>query len=331
MTKKSTMNIQLKQKELNKMNNIVKFNPVLDATREIFKQSIADSPLDFQVSTDGILLKHYTDMPECSDKKAVIKHDDDGNPVDWWVVGSDYHVKSHNKYFGEIHNALLDNIEPAHLEGVEIDTRSSRGGRWGMQQFVFPNVNIPIETKTGHNTTINMRINTWTALDSMTANNYIVGAYDGFCTNGMVFSQLGADGYTKRYKRNTKGFDLEVFTADLIDSVEYFYRQSKEFQQMADSSLALSQGIEFIKNVKSFSKAKEKAMIELYTREVADRGPNVFSLHSALTNYSSHRNDDLFRTRKTKHEDVEAEILLKREEEVINVINTQQFQSLIAA
>ena len=100
---------------------------------------------------------------------------------------------------------------------------------------------------------------------------------------------------------------------------------------MADSSLALSQGIEFIKNVKSFSKAKEKAMIELYTREVADRGPNVFSLHSALTNYSSHRNDDLFRTRKTKHEDVEAEILLKREEEIINVINTQQFQSLIAA
>ena len=64
------------------MNNIVKFNPVLDATREIFKQSIADSPLDFQVSTDGILLKHYKDLvPECSDKKAVIKHDDDGNPL----------------------------------------------------------------------------------------------------------------------------------------------------------------------------------------------------------------------------------------------------------
>ena len=75
------------------MNNIVKFNPVLDATREIFKQSIADSPLDFQVSTDGILLKRHKDLvPECSDKKAVIKHDDDGNPVDWWVVGSDYHV-----------------------------------------------------------------------------------------------------------------------------------------------------------------------------------------------------------------------------------------------
>ena len=57
------------------MNNIVKFNPVLDATREIFKQSIADSPLDFQVSTDGILLKHYKDVPSCVDKKAVIKHD----------------------------------------------------------------------------------------------------------------------------------------------------------------------------------------------------------------------------------------------------------------
>ena len=100
---------------------------------------------------------------------------------------------------------------------------------------------------------------------------------------------------------------------------------------MAQKPLSLQQGWDFIENIKTFSEAKKESMKELFTRELTVRGNNVFSLHSAFTNYSSHKNDDLFRSRTTKHEDVEAEILFKREEEITNILNSNSWRELLAA
>ena len=310
------------------MNTIVNLNNVIVNP---FEQSFNGSALDFSITTGEV----FTPMFEESscEKKAVIKLDDNGNPVDWWVVGRDYYVKSHRDFFGSIERELMNNIDPNHLSGVEITTKSSRGGRWGMRQYVFPNVTCPVETNTGFTTDINLRIVSWSGLDGGTANNYIIGLFDGYCLNGCVFTRAAnkKDAYVKRYKRNSKNFNLDFFCADIMNAVEVFYEQSKEFQLMAQKPLSLQQGWDFIDNTKTFSKAKRESMKELFTREFCVRGNNVFSLHSAFTNYSSHKNDDLFLSRTTKHEDVEAEILFKREEEITNILNSNSWRELLAA
>jgi hypothetical protein len=78
------------------------------------------------------------------------------------------------------------------------------------------------------------------------------------------------------------------------------------------------------------SENKRDGIKAIYSQEILDRGQNVFSLHSALTNYSSHVNPNLFRTRTTKN-DVQAESMFKREEEVYNVFSSHQWQELMAA
>ncbi len=300
-------------------------------TTNPFEESFLKSPLNFEIETSEI----YTELSgkPCDDKKAVHKLDENNNSVDWWVVGKDYYDKTHKEFFGSIEQELLSNIQPGHLQGVQVRTKVSRNGRWGMRDYVFPNVNIPVETANGHNTTIQMRISAWNGLDGLTANNYILGAFDSFCTNGCVFTQAvdKENAYIKKWKRNSKNFSMDAFSADLSTAIEFFYEQSEEYQFMADKSLSVADGLEFIENIKSFSKAKQESMKELFIREVTNRGPNVFSLHSAFTNYSSHRNDDLFRTRKTKRDDVEAEILFKREEEITNIFQSNQWQDLLAA
>lgn len=296
-----------------------------------FTTSFDSSALNFNVKSCDIYIPDS--LKECSDKKAICKLDADGEVIDWWVVGKDYFVKSHREFFGSVEQRILEHISPEHVEGVQIQTKTARNGRWGFREYKFPNVNIPLKTNTGFNTSIEMRIVAWSGLDGSTANNYMLGAIDRYCLNGMVFSRLGGrdEGFVKVYKRNSKLFSLSDFSFHLGDAVNLFYNKSNEYTAMAAKPLSLISGIEFIESMKTFSKSKIEGMKELYTREVITRGNNVFALHSALTNYSSHTNSDLFRSRKTKRDDVTAEIMFKREEEVTMIVESNQWNNLLVA
>jgi hypothetical protein len=146
-----------------------------------------------------------------------------------------------------------------------------------------------------------------------------------------VFTQAADkdSAYTKVYKRNTKNFSLDGFAVNLQSSVEVFYYQAEQYRKMALMPLARDYGHSFIDSLK-MSENKRDGIKAIYSQEILDRGQNVFSLHSALTNYSSHVNPNLFRTRTTKN-DVQAESMFKREEEVYNVFSSRQWQELMAA
>ena len=314
-----------------------------------FEGSIEKSALNFGINTSPIYMGRYfptsdkdANQPwvptiihnkECKDKKAISKLDDDGNITDWWIVGEKYHVKTHKNFFHPIHQALIKTIEPRYLKDVKITTQSSRNGRWGLQTYVFPNVTIPIETKQGHNTDIQLRITTWSGLDGCTANNYIVGAFDGYCSNGLVFSRaIDTDAaYTRRYRRNTKGFNIDEFTADMKGAVDNFKVQSKEFQVYATTTLSYNAASKFIDSINSFSKSKREGMKALLDVEWYNRGPNIFSLHSALTRYSSDPDNPIIRTGKSKHKDSKHELLHKREEEVTTILQSNSWKELVAA
>jgi len=303
--------------------------PLNVEVRNPFEGTFDGTPLDFDIETDDLHITR-TDKPT-TEKKAALKLDDYGNVVDWWVVGSDYPVKSHRQFYTAIEREIMNNMDPNHINGVEVETKVARNGRWGLRNYHFPNVSVPIKTREGHETDVALRIVAWSGLDGLTANNYLLGAIDGFCTNGMVFTQAADtdSAYVKVYKRNTKNFNLEIFANHLQNSVELFYKQSEQYRKMALTPLARWKGEKFIESL-AMSESKRQGINSLYGQEIIDRGHNVFSLHSALTNYSSHQNPDMFRTRSTKN-DVVAETMFKREEEVSKIFTSKAWNELLAA
>jgi hypothetical protein len=297
-----------------------------------FEESFNDSPLDFDISTSEVCLGDaYINNPGYTpsrDVKAIIKYDKWRNIDDWWVVGADYFVKTHKEFFGGIEQRIVDTFDPNDIATVKIKTKSARNGRWGLREYVFPNIGVPIVTTNGHETSISLRIIAWSGLDGKTANNYLLGAFDGYCTNGQVFTKA-ADKDTavvKKYKRNTKGFDNDLFSVTLVDAADIFYTKSREYEQYAKQSLPPYRGIDFIESL-GLSKKKENGLIYLYNIERDIRGANVFALHSAFTNYSSHVNKDLFRTIE-KSTDIRDERMFKREEEVLTVLESNQWRDL---
>ncbi len=94
-------------------------------------------------------------------------------------------------------------------------------------------------------------------LDGLTANNYLLGAFDNFCLNGCVWASEGKTDYTIMKKRNSKLFNLEHFSDKLVSASEEFYRRSEEFQKMAQTTLAVGEGLEFLDTLKISEKKKE--------------------------------------------------------------------------
>jgi len=298
-----------------------------------FEESFNGSALDFDIGTSSIYLDgNWANNPgygPAHGSKAIVKYDKWRNIDDWWIVGSDYFVKTHKEFFGGIEQRIIDTFDPNDIATVKIKTKSARNGRWGLREYVFPNIGVPIVTTNGHETSISLRIIAWSGLDGKTANNYLLGAFDGYCTNGQVFTKA-ADKDTavvKKYKRNTKGFDNDLFSVTLVDAAEIFYTKAREYEQYARQPLPHRNGIAFIEALPNISDKKQEGLLTLYMGEIATRGENVFALHSAFTNYSSHINKDLFRTRETGS-DIHDERMFKREEEVLAVLESTQWRDL---
>ena len=305
------------------------FEPVVKI--DAFKSAFDDSALDFPVRTS----KLHLDTMLNKDHKAVIRDEPDGVKVqDWWIVGTDYHVKSHRDFHEPIWEEIVNNFNPEDIEDVEVKVRSSRQDRWGLIDYLFPSINYKITTTNNHSTTITFRLLVWTGLDGKTANNFMLGAIDGYCTNGMVFSS-DPKSITKLYKRNTKGFCMKGFVSTLGMASQLFYDKAKEYQLMASKRMTWQQTIDFIDKLK-MAEYKLDSLKQLAGDERIQRGDNLFSLHSALTNYSSHNdqldfeNKPMFRTRKTKH-DTANENMFKRELEVADIFQGKEWKELLAA
>ena len=312
-----------------------------------FSESFNGSALDFSIKegksyafTDGEFdltkSNHFypsyiaNKVKECKDSKTVSRLDDDGNMVDSWGVGRNYYVKSHRKFFGIMEDKIKEIFPIEKIEDVEIKTSSAKGGRWGMREYIFPSIGIPVNTRESESI-INLRIAGWTALDGSTANNFIIGAIDSFCSNGMIFtSSINKDDDIKQlYKRNSKCFDLDLFSNTIMNWGKIFERRMEEYQLMADTRLRKRDGYNFIDSL-GYSEKKVKGFDRLYHNECEIRGENVFSLFSAFTNYSSHQNEDLFIVKKDIN-DTRALTMFKRQEEVTKIFESKKWKELVAA
>ena len=272
------------------------------------------SVVDFKVKEEPLLF--------FSDKKGIYKVDEEGEIITGLgVVGDSYPLHSHVDFFRPQQDMIRRKFPAAHLENIQTNYQISRNGSWALQDITFPGVKHLIDTGK-HTTTIALRNASWHSVNGSTSNNSIFGTMDFLCTNLDMKGE-----YSLIRKKNTKHFDMRRFIQEIEESVEDFYITARKYQAWANRDITFQNAQTIVEALPVAKRSKEK-LINIYEQEATTRGSNLWALYSAFTNYSSHT-DNGFAIRKTAS-DHTAQTMLKREFEVANWVENEEFVRLAA-
>jgi hypothetical protein len=256
-----------------------------------------------------------------ADKKYVIDNNI-GEPIA--IVGKDFTCASHGDFFRNVIDTTTDKLSAHDMQGAEISWRDAHQNGWAMMDMRLPSVNAKIVTDK-HETTVAQRIIALHGVDGTCSNTVLFGAIDFFCTNGMVRGE-----HDKVRRKNTSGFSLDRFIAQLNCSKQDFYAQSERLQGWANKPIFFGDVKPMLESLLKSDKTADK-MLRLYEQEVNTRGHNAWALYSAFTNYASYADErNGFKLRNTGG-DTQAVNMFQREAKVSQWIESKQFKELLAA
>ncbi len=256
-----------------------------------------------------------------ADKKYVIDNNI-GEPIA--IVGKDFTCASHGDFFRSVMDTVTENLSSYEVDGANIAWRDAHHNGWAMMDMTLPNVKAKITTPK-HESEVAQRIIALHGVDGTCSNTVLFGAIDFFCTNGMVRGE-----HDKVRRKNTSGFSLDRFIAQLNRSKQDFYAQSERLQGWADKPLVYTNVRDMLHSLLKSEKVGDK-MLGLYAQEANVRGHNAWALYSAFTNYATYADErNGFKLRNTGG-DTQAVNMFKREAQVSQWIESKQFKELIAA
>ena len=241
------------------------------------------------------------------------------------IVGDGFPSVPHGDFFRNIVNAIVENFGSEDTSEVIPKFSSAHNGAVALLDIAFPNISYTIHTNK-HTTEISQRAILWHGIDGTKSNLGVFGAVDDFCTNGMITGT-----YEQVRKKNTSGFSLSNFVNEIKQSHNNFIEHAKYLQRMADTNFHTQQ----MRNLKELlepmgmSKRMASNMYDLFLTESSVRGDNLWSLYSAMTNYSSHTNNGF--TLKEMGNDTRATSMWDREQKVVKWTNSTAFKELLAA
>ena len=241
------------------------------------------------------------------------------------IVGDGFPSVPHGDFFRNIVNAIVENFGSEDTSEVIPKFSSAHNGAVALLDIAFPNISYTIHTNK-HTTEISQRAIAWHGIDGTKSNLGVFGAVDDFCTNGMITGT-----YEQVRKKNTSGFSLSNFVNEIKQSHNNFIEHAKYLQRMADTNFHTQQ----MRNLKELlepmgmSKRMASNMYDLFLTESSVRGDNLWSLYSAMTNYSSHTNNGF--TLKEMGNDTRATSMWDREQKVVKWTNSTAFKELLAA
>jgi hypothetical protein len=237
------------------------------------------------------------------------------------TVGHKFNCADHPDYIRGVRKVMLENLDAPDLEGVTSKFSTARNGAWMMMDIVFPNVKVVVETPK-HKTEISQRVIALHGIDGSCSNQVFYGGIDAFCTNGMISGE-----YDMVRRKNTLLFSLDRFIDELRHAKQDFYEHGRKLQTWASTHVDHDQVKQLLEEVLKSDRKADK-MLTVYNREAAQRGPNLFSLYSAFTNYASHANESNgFKLRETGN-DTQAQSMFRREQDVSKWIASPQFYAL---
>ena len=255
---------------------------------------------------------------DASGSKALVRMTTDKSPVLLSVVNSTYKLATNKELFTTIEQTIIDKVEPSCLVGVQLKDHISYDGRVCYREYVFPNLRCDIGAKSD----IGFRI--------VVSNSYgggaiklLAGAIEFFCTNGMVSGQ-----YESTYARHTSGLVMSTFASNITSALDRFVSDAQRWRKWVETPVEFISAMVLLKNIASSPRMAEALSIQC-AREFDVRGPNLWSVYSAMTYYASH-NDGNFATRSDSEDESSgaATSMFKRELTVRDWTNTKEFKQL---
>lgn len=281
-----------------------------------------DSEIFYKVEEQPVWFNSY--FKDTNHKTLWRKHGLTGEPTYLGTHNKDYTLVQNDEFFSQVEEQMINCFDPMMLRGVETKDHISKGGRVAVREYRFPSTETEITTSSGHKSPIQLRTIAWNCFDGSSKCKIIFGNIDMFCTNGMIIGEKNIIA-----KKRSKYFELSNFTKQLVELVDGFSDTINTYQEWATKRITNESAEEFFK--KAFPAGKNDTntdkLVSMYRDEASIRGNNLWSVVSAMTNFSSHFSEQ-YPMRKNGDEFM---TLHRRQTEVRRVMHTPEFRELLAA
>ena len=247
------------------------------------------------------------------------------------IVGKNYRVVENWEILMPLQEAMINYFDPIVLDGIVIKDHITKQGAVCFAEYILPSINGEVETNTGHKTKIGLRIIKKNDFRGSSSVVLYSGDIDFFCTNGQINGM-----YDVTRRKHTKNFTVDGFINAFEMSLERHKNTVLLYQKWADSHIYDSRKVMdlFRKLTTGTTDAPKRTnvlsdrLFAQYIDEVQERGNNVFSVVSSMTNYGSHgRENTRFGLTRTGDDGT----LLKRQEQVSKWLGGKVFADFLEA
>lgn len=254
--------------------------------------------------------------------KAIIRLNKEGNNAFLLaIVGANYKLIHNRELFTAIESAMISEMLPEHLDGVQVKDRVSGWGRICFREYVFPNLRTRMKNTTGD---IAFRIVTQNGYGG-SALRIHAGAIDFYCTNGMIRGE-----YVSTYKRHTSGVVVGSFEKTIRNALLEYGKATDEWQQWSETPVKHDKAIDFFKEIATNEKMRA-GLVDQFLHERETRGNNLWAVYSTLTYYASHPEGAFALRKSVTEQDNEAITVLRHEVEVSQWMQSNAWRTLVDA
>lgn len=251
---------------------------------------------------------------EAADKKMLIKQ-----PYNEYlsVVNKTYSVIQNKDILDPLHDQMVETFGDAMFDGskdaCKISVDLAKRGATTFVEYRFPSIKQTIETTNGFKTDLIFRAIMKNTFDGTSAAILYVGNIDAFCTNGMILGNF--DIMRKTHRGH---FEIKNFTNEFRTILDNYQSTTEVYSNMAKTRVHNSfsvrdlfdklvhkskvDDLEWLANRKEdHANDLSNKLYAQYEIEAEQRGDNIYSVMSAMTNFSSHSDGDNFPLNKQKN------------------------------
>lgn len=269
-----------------------------------------------------------TNGDRISGHKAIVHPD--GNVLG--IVGNTYRVITNNELFERVDNAIHSSFNGSAIDTMQIIDKVSRGHARTFREIRFPEISRPIQTSQ-HKADVGFRIIIDNSFDGSGSVKILLGAIDFYCTNGMIHGSY--DVFKKVHKGNN---EIPSFDSLFVKALEQYTDKMDLYQRWASMELNDQAVFRFIETLFPNNNKKKNIhipynkmgdnLLNQYITEKMVRGPNMWSVYSAMTNFASHSQGLFTLNSLSNDNDTSVERLHKRNDLVHSWVGSKPWNDL---
>jgi hypothetical protein len=235
------------------------------------------------------------------------------------VVGSGYRLVHNRELFGRVEDTMRKQMQDSDLHDVRVTDRVSGWGRTCYREYVFPNIKCYVGGQSKSSVAFRLIVQNGYGGSALRIH---AGAIEFWCSNGMISGD-----FTSTYRRHTSRLEVVGMERAVTNALETFAVSQVRWRKWAHTEVKHAEAMQLFRDIAASPKLLE-SLTDQYTREVDERGANLWAVYSALTYYSSH-NEGQFSLRKSvEAQDTVASIMLQRELNVAQWIKSDTWRKL---